>query len=784
MSGGHACSQGSSIFVALICTLILCAGIPGHAGEIPSGKTLEIRLTRSLASFSSKKGSEVEGVIIAPVLEHGQVLIPMGAKVTGTVRGVRRVGLGLIHESARLSIEFNHLILPDGSQLTIDTRVAEIDNARESVDAHGRVTGIRSTGTIGYRADNLIAGFAMFDPIAYLYVTVASARVLRFSEPEIWFPAGTELSVKLLAPVELSESYGPPVPSIQSSPQEKAALRSTLRSLPYRTRTADSNKPSDLTNLVFLGTPGALERAFLAAGWMQSDRLNTITGFLTLRSIAESQRYQSAPMSILLLDEQRPRFTFSKSLDTFSKRHHVRIWLRSETWNGMPILTASSTQDIGIQLSRKNRTFIHVIDTNIDNERAKIVDDLIFTGCVDAAELYPRPWVVAGAQNATGEALKTDRRVAVLQLNDCSHPRDPVDLEGPPDKPVTGRVVERGFRQGILITRNDIYRGNLIYQSVEGTKLGVHYLKHRCDAGHPATDTPPEIPSAISSEPGGNDAEVAVAPERGATAGKNPPASDVPRAHTERPALFELGVHGGWLRFGDSLAETSLSLESRSTDIPSFNLFLRNRVKNGWAVGTSITLNSWKHFSNEFSFDYQEGKYRLGASFSGFNGENPVGYEEQTTGFLTNQFGYALLFNLRSREKRVRPYVAAGTAFQLLHITDAPFKSSGGVFKVGLRNVGLILAAYNFANNPPLDGGGVFQFGFQYGGGIKYRITRRWLAQLDYRETLSPQPNFVERSIHIDDPSDSDQFTIYKESNQPSSPLREQRLTAGISFVF
>ena len=121
-----------------------------------------------------------------------------------------------------------------------------------------------------------------------------------------------------------------------------------------------SNKKSDLTNLVFIGSPDALERAFTAAGWVQADRLNTITGFLTVRSIAENQSYQSAPMSRLLLDEQKPYFEFSKSLNTFAKRHHTRIWLRSETWQGMPVLTASSTQDIGIQLSRRKKTFIHV----------------------------------------------------------------------------------------------------------------------------------------------------------------------------------------------------------------------------------------------------------------------------------------------------------------------------------------------------------------------------------------------------------------------------------------
>jgi opacity protein-like surface antigen len=754
--------------------------------EVPAGRTLEIRLTKSLASFSSKKGNEVEGLIIAPVLTSGHIVIPMGAKITGFVQSARRVGLGLIHETARLSLDFNKITLPDGSQTAITTRVVEIDNSRESVDREGRVNGIRSTNTLGYRANNLLAGFAMFDPVAYVYVNVAAARMLRFSEPEIWFPAGTELSVKLVSPVKLEHCYEPPVPAIQDSTKNIEALRFLIRRLPYRTATENTNKPSDLTNLVFLGSPAALERAFRAAGWVQSDRLNTISGFLTLRSIAENQRYQSAPMSVLLLDEQRPRFTFSKTLDTFSKRHHARIWLRAETWQGMPVLTASSTQDIGIQLSRKNKTFIHTIDTNIDNERTKITNDLIFTGCVTAAELYPRPLIAPGVQNATGENLITDNRVAVLQLNECTHPRDPVDLQVPPGNGAVPNPVERGFRQGILITRNDIYRGNLIYQGYEGTRLGLRHLKHKEKAPQGTNNGSAESAEAIPSAPETADDPLELPREQQAESSAPPSISEAfPRATSEGPPLFELGVEGGSLAFGNALGITTIGLESKTAAIPSFNLFAQNRLHNGWGIGTSVTLNSWKYLSNEFSFDYQRGTYRLGLSFSGIPGQQPpIGYQEQTTGLLTNQFGYALVINLRPREKRLRPFIAAGLAFQLLHITDAPFKSSGGIFNVGLKNVGLILAAYNFANNPPLDGGGIFQFGFQYGGGVKYRFSRHWMAKIDYRETLSAQPNFVERSIKIDDPSDSDQYTVYHESNQPTGPLREQRLTGGISFIF
>jgi len=776
-------------FVACLVANLAITAIPGKAAshQLPAGKTVEIRLTHSLASYSSRKGTTVEGIVIAPVFEGGQIVIPMYTKVTGTVLGSARVGLGLLHETAHLTFAFNKLTFPDGTVVTFDTQITQIDNARESVNQRGRVNGIRSTGTVGYRANNAIAGLVMFDPIAYIYVTVASARVLRFSEPEIWFPAGTELEVKLLSPLQLSKVYELPVPPIDAEPAQRTDLQRLIRLLPYRTETMNAKK-SDLTNLVFLGSAGALKRAFEAAGWLQADRLNTVTGFLTLRSIAEDQRYQSAPMSLLMLDEQRPYFEFSKSLNTFSKRHHARIWLRSETWEGMPVLTASSTQDIGIQLSRKNKTFIHVIDTNIDHERTKIINDLIFTGCVDQAELLPRPWIASGASNATGETLFTDRRVAVLKLNECRQPRDPVNLQAPPDQDTTGPSVQRGFRQGFLVARNDIFRGNLIYQGYEGTKLGIKHLKHNKQSSpgtNPTASTDEDVVALGTDEPGWQ-------PDLPADR-RPPPNSGPTRAVPEslpyvspegRAALIEFGARGGWLRFGSTLDVTNIGIESHVPDVPSFTLLLQNRLSNGWAVGTSMTLNSWRYFSNEFSFDYQRGHYRIGAAFSGFSGQPGFSYQEQTTGLLTNQFGYAFLIHLSPRERRFRPYIALGPAFQLLHITDAPFKSAGGIFKVGLRNVGLILSSYNFANTPPLDGGGVFQFGFQYGGGIKYRVSRRWLACLDFRETLSAQPDFIGRSIDISTTPDESGFTINSEFSKPAGPLREQRISGGLSFVF
>ena len=83
---------------------------------------------------------------------------------------------------------------------------------------------------------------------------------------------------------------------------------------------------------------------------------------------------------------------------------------------GLPLWAVAATHDIGIDFSEENRTFIHRVDPQIDAERAKVVTDLLFTGRVQSVELVDRPEVPVKSQNATGDNLETDGRMAVLVL--------------------------------------------------------------------------------------------------------------------------------------------------------------------------------------------------------------------------------------------------------------------------------------------------------------------------------------------------------------------------------
>jgi hypothetical protein len=106
---------------------------------------------------------------------------------------------------------------------------------------------------------------------------------------------------------------------------------------------------------------------------------------------------------------------------------------------------------------------------NVDNERAKVVNDLVYTGCVDAAELMDRSWVPRELKGSNGWPMQTDGAVAVLELNPC---RDPQRF----DEPVAGLKTRPGVwkrtpRNVLLTFGNDLTYNNPFVQAGKGIQL-------------------------------------------------------------------------------------------------------------------------------------------------------------------------------------------------------------------------------------------------------------------------------------------------------------------------
>src|ERR1700683_2912091 len=80
--------------------------------QAPAGSVLHVRLTSAVGSYASRPGSLIEAVLIAPVKADGETVLPTGSLLRGRVKSVRRIGLGVLHETASLDLTFDSITQP------------------------------------------------------------------------------------------------------------------------------------------------------------------------------------------------------------------------------------------------------------------------------------------------------------------------------------------------------------------------------------------------------------------------------------------------------------------------------------------------------------------------------------------------------------------------------------------------------------------------------------------------------------------------------------------------
>ena len=59
---------------------------------VPAGTTLPVILATSISSYKNKAGDEFEGNLAAPIVANGEVAVPKGAKITGTIVDAKKQG--------------------------------------------------------------------------------------------------------------------------------------------------------------------------------------------------------------------------------------------------------------------------------------------------------------------------------------------------------------------------------------------------------------------------------------------------------------------------------------------------------------------------------------------------------------------------------------------------------------------------------------------------------------------------------------------------------------------
>jgi LssY-like putative type I secretion system component LssY len=468
-------------------SLIFSSAIAFGCDGLAAGQTLWIRLSAPVSTYSSKPGDAVYAVLTEAATCNDGVVFPVGTRITGVVHSVRKVGWGIYHETSALNIQFDHAAVAENPTVPITATVMEVENAREQVNNKGTIEGIRSSDTPQGRINSRLIHLPTYNPYSDLGLIVYKATFPIFPEPEIYYPAGTDLRIKLTQPVHAT-AVQPVLPSnIAVETSEELDVEREISSLPQRSTTT-AMADADVVNLAFLGSREQVEAAFRQAGWSTSDVFSKRTFVHTFYAFLNNSTYDQAPMKTLLLDGKAPDMSWQKSLNSYNRRDHLRLWQWSETPDSEAIWLSSSTHDTRATLSVKHHEFVHHIAPDIDDERSTVIRDLELAGCVSSVHLVARPGMATLTQNANGDTVRTDGDLAVVQLKQCEPlvPGLPSSTAGTNFK--AGNHAFRWVRKEILTFRSDIWRANIIYGAYDLARMSIQAMRH-----HP---TPPPTEQA------------------------------------------------------------------------------------------------------------------------------------------------------------------------------------------------------------------------------------------------------------------------------------------------
>lgn len=150
---------------------------------------------------------------------------------------------------------------------------------------------------------------------------------------------------------------------------------------------------------------------------------------------------------------------------------------------------------------------------------------------------------------------------------------------------------------------------------------------------------------------------------------------------------FEAGFHAGPARINGSDIGT---LQVGSTD--------RITLDNGFRFGGRMTLNQGLFFGHEVGYAYNRTKWHIGSN--------------ESAGSAIHQGFYNGLVYATPEGNRVRPFAAGGAHFSNFIFPGLSVTQGGGSNKIGVN----------------------------YGGGIKVRVSPKYLIRFDVRQYLQGKP--------------------------------------------
>ncbi|HZP23694.1 MAG TPA: LssY C-terminal domain-containing protein [Terriglobales bacterium] len=388
-----------------------------RTADLTPGMTFRIQLQSPVYSDRSRTGDPITAWVVEPVYNGDRLLIAPGTIIEGTVLFAQKAPNK--YDRPRIVLDFSNLPHKGGGKSPLYLRVLDVDNARETV-RNNEIIGIVQPHA-DTKVGMAVGAVGSLNPIAGAAIKGTQAIYGLSIRREIYFPEGTDMMVQVVRPSNLKEeSTWTGWPKMPVTPE----LEKVVHKAPLRTMTGNQT-PSDLTNLIFIGSEKQLLTAFDEAGWYQADSMGAGSGLKAAQATIRRTGYNNGPVSLLTLNGQPPDHVFQKGLDTFAKRHHIRVWKMPETYHGQEVWVGAATHDIANVNARKGTKWSHRIDPHVDRERDWIQTDLLYNEMASGYAYVPRPNAPKKTTNGTGDEMLTDGDIVVLQLGQPNTPNRP-----------------------------------------------------------------------------------------------------------------------------------------------------------------------------------------------------------------------------------------------------------------------------------------------------------------------------------------------------------------------
>ena len=167
---------------------------------VPQGTSLEVKLNTTLNSGSSQVGEAFTAEVAEPVMVNGQVAIPAGSTVHGTVKSVTAAKRGA--GKASMTLAFTRMDMPGGYSTDITASLSQQTASKKKRNA-GIIGGSAGGGALLGRLIGKDTKGAVVGSI--VGGAIGTGVVMSKEGEQVNLPAGAALTVRLDEPIRVPQ---------------------------------------------------------------------------------------------------------------------------------------------------------------------------------------------------------------------------------------------------------------------------------------------------------------------------------------------------------------------------------------------------------------------------------------------------------------------------------------------------------------------------------------------------------------------------------------------------